>query len=165
MKREDWTAAEVAVLRARYADTRTEVLAGKLGRSVYAVYRRALMEGVRKTREHKRARRGFGFVGDERWQKGYLERKVADCTAEHSGWVTVHVLLWREAHGPVPAGHRVCFRDGDRTNITLGNLELVSFAETMRRNSIHNLSPELFGAIHLLGQFKRRIRRLDAKQN
>lgn len=70
-------------------------------------------------------------VGSERVTRdGYLERK----TAEPNVWRLVHVLNWEEAHGPVPAGHAVIFKNGDRTNPDVSNLMLVTRAELARMN-------------------------------
>jgi hypothetical protein len=74
------------------------------------------------------------------------------------GWRALHKILWEDAHGPVPKGFALRFKDGDRLNVELANLELVSRADLMRRNTIHNLPPQLKSAINLLGQLKRRIR-------
>ena len=35
------------------------------------------------------------------------------------------LLVWEEAHGPVPKGMMIYFKDGDRTNCELENLMLV----------------------------------------
>ena len=40
-----------------------------------------------------------------------------------------HRLIWEEANGVMPPGHNVTFKDGDRTNISLKNLMLVSKAQ------------------------------------
>ena len=62
-------------------------------------------------------------IGTERVRDdGYLWRKVA----EPNRWRQVHLILWTESHGPIPKGMRVTFRDNDRSNISLGNLTLVS---------------------------------------
>ena len=65
---------------------------------------------------------------------GYLERKVTDDPrlAPARRWVGVHRLVWEAAHGPIPRGHVVCFKDGQRTavleEITLDRLECISRA-------------------------------------
>lgn len=70
-------------------------------------------------------------VGSERTNRdGYLERKIA----EPKTWRAVHVINWEEAHGPVPKGHVVIFKDGDRMNCDVSNLLLVSRAELARMN-------------------------------
>jgi len=42
-----------------------------------------------------------------------------------------HLVLWEEKHGKVPKGHFVIFADGDRRNVTLDNLLLVTRAEAI----------------------------------
>lgn len=88
--------------------------------------------------------------------QGYLERKVRDL---HGGknYRSVHLILWESVNGPLPSGHAVVFKDGNKQNITLDNLELVSRAELMRRNTRHNLPPELNAVIQLRGVLNRII--------
>lgn len=70
-------------------------------------------------------------VGSERLNRdGYLERKIA----EPKTWRLVHVINWEAVHGPVPKGHAVIFKDGDKTNPDVSNLLLVSRAELARMN-------------------------------
>lgn len=74
-------------------------------------------------------------------------------------WPLLQRHVWAQAHGPIPPGHAVCFKDGDRQNCALGNLELVSRRELMKRNSVHNLPKPLAQAVQLLGALHRQIRR------
>lgn len=98
-------------------------------------------------------------VGTERVCSGILQVKVSDTGYTPQDWQSKHQLVWIAAHGPLPKGHIVCFRDGDRTNFALANLELVSRAELMRRNSIHSRVPEdLKPIVRSLGQIRRRLR-------
>lgn len=98
---------------------------------------------------------------------GYLERKVTDDPALHPvrRWVGVHRLVWEAAHGPVPAGHAVAFRAGRRTTdpalITLDALELVTRAELMARNTVHNLPRPIAQLVQLRGVLKRQINRRE----
>ncbi len=71
----------------------------------------------------------------------------------------MHVLVWEAAHGPVPKGHAVVFRDGDRANIRLDNLDLVTRRALMLRNTVHALPKPLAETIQLLGALTRTIRR------
>ena len=65
-------------------------------------------------------------VGSERVNKdGYRERKIADPKT----WRAVHVLNWEAVHGPVPKGHTVVFKDGNKAHAAVENLMLVSRAE------------------------------------
>ena len=105
-------------------------------------------------------------LGSTRLIDGYLYRKVSAVrNVPYSvNWKPEHYLLWIAAYGPVPNGHKLRFVDGDRTHVWLENLELVTAASMMRRNSIHNLPPELDKTIQLLGALNRQIRRRNASQ-
>lgn len=66
---------------------------------------------------------------------GYLWKKVGDKPGVWTqNWRQLHLLLWEEAHGAVPEGHRVIFKDGDRQNCVLENLALISLAENAVMN-------------------------------
>lgn len=70
---------------------------------------------------------------------GYLKEKVA----EPNRWEWLHRRTWRLAHGSIPRGHVVAFRDGNIENCAIENLELFSQQEWMRRNSVTRLPEEL----------------------
>ena len=50
-------------------------------------------------------------------------------------WQQYHQWLWTQAHGPVPQGHIVVFKNGDQTDVRLDNLEMITMAENVKRNS------------------------------
>jgi hypothetical protein len=95
---------------------------------------------------------------------GYLQRKISDTGYPPRDWVGVHILLWEEAHGPIPKGHALIFKDRNKGNLCLENFELITRAELMRRNTIHNYPPELVDVIRLGGALKRRLRRIGEEQ-
>ncbi|MCP5428569.1 MAG: HNH endonuclease [Chromatiaceae bacterium] len=49
------------------------------------------------------------------------------------------------------------FRNGDKRDIRLANLELISRSENMRRNQIHRYPPELKQVMQLAGKLRRAI--------
>lgn len=104
-------------------------------------------------------------IGTEQIRDGYLWRKVTD----HGGrfdWKQVHVMLWEQHHGPVPDGLILVFRDRNRQNIQLDNLELITRAELCRRNTIHRYPPEVKELIRLQKKLEREIRkRADEEQD
>lgn len=120
---------------------------------------------MRETQFRKGERTGIAVklykpIGTERVSKdGYLERKVNDDLPLQRRWKFVHRIVWEEANGPVPKGYCVAFKDGDKRNVSLDNLELRSLVENMRRNTIQNLPKELSHAYRLLGAIKRQINR------
>jgi hypothetical protein len=62
-------------------------------------------------------------IGSERINvDGYIEIKVA----EPNKWRLKHRVVWEEKNGPVPKDHNVIFGDGDRDNLDINNLILVS---------------------------------------
>lgn len=99
-------------------------------------------------------------VGSERVSKeGYLQRKMTDTGYPPRDWVPVHHIVWREAGREIPRGYRLTFKDCDKRNFALDNLELVSIADMMRRNTYHNYGPEIAQLIQLRGAISRQINR------
>ena len=81
-------------------------------------------------------------VGSERVNgEGYTDIKIA----EPKGWKTKHSILWEAAHGPVPKGMKLIFKDGDKSHIALENIALVSNSEmaVLNRRALINADPEL----------------------
>lgn len=74
-------------------------------------------------------------------------------------WKMLHVFKWEQKHGPVPPGHIVVFKDKNPMNVTLRNLELITLQENMRRNSIHNLHPEIKKTIKTIASLKIKIKK------
>lgn len=102
--------------------------------------------------------------------EGYLDRKVNDLPGgNHVRWHPVHRLVWEAANGPVPAGHVVVFKPGMHTTneaaITLDRVELITRAQLMARNTIHNLPGPLADVIRLRGTLKRAINRREKEAN
>lgn len=77
--------------------------------------------------------------------EGYLKKKIG----EPRQWRYLHRLTWEEAHGPIPKGMALVFRDGNRQNCALENLELLTRQELMRRNSVHNLPQPIVDVIRM----------------
>lgn len=103
-------------------------------------------------------------IGSERISKdGYRERKVA----EPKRWKAVHVLVWEAKRGRVKRGHIVAFKVGaDKLNPCLANLETITRAENMRRNTYHRYPKEVARLIQLRGVLNRQINRRELeKQN
>lgn len=92
--------------------------------------------------------------------EGYRKRKVRDdapAGMARKNWKFVHVILWEERYGPIPPGHIVVFKDRNRSNITIENLELITRVENMTRNTVHRLPKELALAVQLKGALVRQI--------
>lgn len=102
-------------------------------------------------------------VGSERVNvEGYVEVKVS----EPNKWRLKHRVVWEQANGPIPPGHNVQFRDGNRRNCGLSNLYLISRADQLRNeNSMEARYPEeLRSVIRLRGTLIRQITIHNRKQ-
>ena len=118
-----------------------------------------------------RARKLLKPLWAERISKdGYLERKISDTIPDGVSrqeanrlrarrWRGVHLIVWEAANGPLPRGHAIAFKNGDKTDIRLDNLECISRRELMQRNTVHNLPKPVVQAVRLLGALNRQIRK------
>jgi HNH endonuclease len=119
--------------------------------------------GRMKDTQFKSGQKGWNWmpVGATRLIDGYLFRKVCDVSKVpyYVNWKAEHHLIWQKATGQrrVPRGHALIFKDGNRLNITLENLELITRKELRARNSIHALPEELKEVIRLKGAINRQI--------
>ena len=71
-------------------------------------------------------------VGSERINiDGYYEVKVADPNV----WELKHRYIWEQTNGKIPKGHKLIFLDGNRNNVALENLKLISDSENLIMNN------------------------------
>jgi len=69
-----------------------------------------------------------------------------------------HKWVWEQATGKkVPKAHNIVFKDGDNLNTNIENLECISNAELMRRNTIHRYPQELVSQIRKVSKLKKLI--------
>jgi len=104
-------------------------------------------------------------VGTERIDSkdGYLSVKIA----EPNKWKAKHVIIWEEQHGKVPEGHKVIFLDGNKTNIELDNLAIVTYGQMLLLNQ-HRLikpNPEITKTGLLLSSVMVKAHKLKRGQN
>ena len=99
-------------------------------------------------------------VGSERVNvDGYIEIKVAEpCT-----WRAKHRVVWEQAHGAIPKGYKVQFKNKNPLDCRLENLYLISNADQMKfENSFYAKYPkELQDVIRLKGAINRQIRKQE----
>lgn len=103
-----------------------------------------LSDGIIRTRTHRKSGLSYQWI-----------------RISQANWKMLHVKVWEDANGPVPPEHIVIFRDGNQMNATLENLEMVSLAENMRRNSIQNYPKELKEVMRLKGKLKRTLKKIQ----
>lgn len=107
----------------------------------------------------------YRIVTHQRTGAQHLERKTSEAQgANHKRWTPVARLVWEAANGPVPPGHIVVFKPGQRTvvleQITLDRLECITRRENARRNHPATRYPELAKLIQLKGAITRQVNRI-----
>jgi hypothetical protein len=86
---------------------------------------------------------------------GYTEIKVAEGMHQ---WRLLHREVWKEVHGEYPPKNMaLVFRDGNKQNCSIENLELLTRQQLMARNTVHNLPEEIKDVIRLNGVLRRKI--------
>ena len=75
-----------------------------------------------------------------------------------------HVWVWEQANGKVPKGFNIVFKDKNTMNCEIENLECISNAELMLRNTIQRYPRELKHVIRLTAKLNKIINHAE-KQN
>lgn len=63
--------------------------------------------------------------------EGYLLRKISMEGSQWERWEFLHRAVWEEHNGPVPDGMMVSFKNGDKEDLDIDNLMLISNAENL----------------------------------
>lgn len=105
------------------------------------------------------AHRNYRPIGSELIDKdGNVIRKVSETGQRRKDWRPVHVLAWEAVNGPLPAAHIVVFIDRNNRNFAPSNLEAITRAENMRRNSYLTRYPkDVADLIRMRGVLNRKI--------
>ena len=68
-----------------------------------------------------------------------------------------HRYLWEQAHGTIPKGYNIIFKNGNTLDCCLENLACVSNEELMQNNTIHRYPNELKTAIKQISKIKKQL--------
>ena len=79
-------------------------------------------------------------------------------------WELLHRHIWRQHNGSIPKGYNVVFKDGNQANCKIENLELISDAELMKRNSYLNYPEDLQELIRAKGTLQRQINKISENE-
>jgi hypothetical protein len=91
--------------------------------------------------------------GYERITKdGYTEIRV-----DKGQFKLKHRIVWEQVNGPIPKGMIIVFKDNNKKNIDINNLELISRKEGINRNRLVQYPPELRTLIKLNNKLKKKI--------
>jgi hypothetical protein len=84
---------------------------------------------------------------------GYVEIRISQGV-----YKLKHRELWIKQNGSIPEDCVVIFKDGNKQNIVIENLQLITRAENMLRNSIQQYPAELITTLKLVSKLKKTIK-------
>jgi hypothetical protein len=87
-------------------------------------------------------------------EDGYLEVKMAEGMGQ---WKQVSRIVWQRCNGPIPEGYLVTFIDGNKLNVEVTNLRLMTKAENAKRNHPSKYGKEFAQVNQLKGAITRQI--------
>ena len=185
-KQRPWTDAEDALMRMLYKQIAASELGEMLGRTKSAVKNRAQVLKISAPGENNgsfrkghatwnKGKKGLCFPGSvaTQFKKGIIpknRREVGDIRINSEGrldikvapgkqqWVQLSHYNWKQKYGSYP--HKdmaLAYIDKNPHNCAVENLELVTRAELMRRNSYHNYGKEIAQIVQLRGALARKI--------
>lgn len=93
------------------------------------------------------------YDGHQRITKdGYIEVRV--CKGNYQ---LKQRLVWQQNNGPIPKGHVVTFKDGNKQNTALSNLKLITMKQNMLNNSLCQYPVQLQQTIKLINKINKQL--------
>lgn len=99
---------------------------GRSRQAVHEIFKRCGFELRKDSKARAKIELAYAGLNYAPGKNGYLRATTG------SRGVLQHAI-WEEFHGPVPAGHQVRFRDGNKRNVEITNLECVPRSEVLER--------------------------------
>ncbi|WP_199885124.1 HNH endonuclease signature motif containing protein [Pseudomonas bohemica] len=180
--RKAWTSEDIDTLKSAYADQPMSTICAALGRTDAAIRAKASLLGLRrldspdiaerhtKHSRHMKNRRLSGIrnphrapVGTDQMHGNRLMRKISDTGDTHVDWVPSSRAAWEQAHGKIPNGMVIRLKDGNPSNVSLDNLELLTTSERMSRNTIARYPLDYQRSAQDLGRFIAKLRKIEAE--
>lgn len=90
---------------------------------------------------------------------GYIEIKMPNCRQ----WQHKQRVVWREHFGEIPKSHIIAFKDGDKTNCDIENLEMITrgLHLVLIKNGYYNKPAALKPAIRAFYELQTQVNRLQ----
>lgn len=158
----NWTKEEDELLIEIYPNNNMEyVLSQMQGRNESQIYNRVNTLRIKKSESYRQiqlkelAEKCFNSEasklnrfkkGDSTWNKGLkgwnLNQDKSTLFKKNSlphntmpnVWISKQAKIWLDAGNEIPEGYKIVFKDGNRDNVCLENLECICFANLLRRN-------------------------------
>lgn len=87
---------------------------------------------------------------------GYYFIRIAE-----NNWEFYHRHLWKKHHGSIPEGHNILFKDGNKKNCVIENLECISNSELGEKNRHTKYPYELQKAIEDRNRLSKLLKDLE----
>ena len=165
-----WTEDEVQYLKAHFGQIRVVEIAQRLNRTEYAVMRKAENLGIRSRVPGSPVwANASDNLGPRRFREDHSAwrpplvpwnqqgRMVIKRTDNGTPESYARYLVETEMGIELQSDQVVTYRDGNRLNCELSNLEIIDRVELARRNSIYRYPPEVVRTIRLLSKLKKTI--------
>lgn len=169
-----WSESDDELLSLIYSSSRPEELSEIFpGRTAAAIRQRARGLGILKNSDYisklqlekmEACRRSGGSNVFESKPIGSIHKKGKWSrikVAQPDVWKPLHVYTWEQNNGPVPEGMIVAAKDGNASNVDMGNLCLRTKAEHHLKRNKHyrDLPEELLEVLYLRNEIKKTIKR------
>ena len=112
-------------------------------------------------RPHNTNKQGDGAISVRKDSDGTCYKYIR---VSLNRWELYHRHLWESEHGEIPKGRIVVFKDGNSMNVTLDNLELITRAENMYRNSRHGYPAEVIPSLLLVNQINKTLQSIQNEE-
>lgn len=160
-----WSNEEDAIIAEHYPHTPTGELLDLFKCKADIFYKHVEKLGIKKSEVYT-SEYGFGKlkspVGTERvicTGEVLVKTLPGQGRCERTDWAFKRRVVWEKANGPIPDGHMIMHRDGNRLNCELENLECIRRGDFLKKHGLSSLPPELVEIINLKGTITRAINR------
>lgn len=101
----------------------------------------------------------YKAIGSQTIRKGVVWIKVGDPDV----WIPKHLHVWRKIYGPIPEGHVIRFKDGNKMNVEKENLFMTPHrvCVSVARRNIESEHPELNVSVHRLAELELAIKDME----
>lgn len=107
---------------------------------------------------HNTKKEGNGTIASRKDKTGRIYKHIR---IKKGVWELYHRWLWERENGKIPEGYLIVFKDENTLNTTIENLEIITMAENMYRNSKHNYPQEVIPSLVLSKQIETKLKTLQ----
>lgn len=118
---DEWVAQMYADYKRLGSLAKVGALHNRTRQNMFSIFQTAGLKLRSRNLQRQRRYKGRSYTLDA---QGYW-RDTVYRSAHYEPKTFLHRRIWIERRGPIPAGHTIVFKDGDRSNCRLSNLQLM----------------------------------------